>query len=114
MKRNCGWVQVIDPESEQVVARGRVLVADRPGVAFEGRLRADWEGDLDLLRVAEPAAIGTDRTYLVWFEEGHEQRLVSMGELRPQMAPSGPRALARISSADSELPSLVRELGGEE
>jgi hypothetical protein len=112
MRSNCGWGQLIDPGSEAPVARGRVFVSACAEAIVTREQRCDWQGEIDLLRAGKRPL--TDGIYTLWFEDGHEQRLVHVGDVAAQAAPSGARGLARLSSADSEAPSLMTELGGEE
>ncbi len=112
MRSNCGWAQLMDASSERPVARGRVFVSACAEVVVTREQRCDWEGEIDLVRPDRRAL--TDGLYTLWFEDGREQRRVRVDDVAMQAAPSGARASARLSSMDSEAPSLITELGGEQ
>lgn len=111
MRSNCGWARLLDPESDEMVARGRVFVLAPPeaGLMFGGH--TDWQGEIDLVR-AEGASL-EDGTYTLIFEAGLAH-IVRVQDVAIRHEPSGSHARAHLRGTDAMELAVLTELGGEE
>ena len=117
MDRDVGWVEVLPLESDQVLARGRLVITDPSdtGAAIVGSPMtpggvaepAQWEGRMESLRIDRPLNRATE--YRLRFEGNNELRHVRIDvQLNGGNAPEQ----ALVSSVDGELPAAATELGG--
>ena len=112
MRSNCGWARLMNPDSEELVARGRVFVSSPAQVVVTHDWNEDWQGEIDLLRPEGP--ILRDGTYALSFEEGSGTHLVRLRGLTMRDEPSGSYSHGRVLGTDAFTPSVITELGGEE
>lgn len=112
MRSNCGWARLMHPESEELVARGRVFVSSPARVVVTHDWNEDWQGEIDLLRPSGPTI--RNGTYMLLFEEGRGTHLVHLGDLGMRGEASGSYPHARVISTEPFTPSVLTELGGEE
>jgi len=112
MRSNCGWARLMDAESDELVARGRVFVSTLPeaGASLQ-RGDADWQGEIDLVRPEGPAL--QDGTYTLIFEEGLAH-IVQLRDVAAREEPSGVRARARLDGTDAVTLAVLTELSNGE
>jgi len=122
MDRDCGWAKIIGQDHDDSVARGRVMLTKAPtpddaspeSTASRGQLTPQpgiWQGYLDSVRTTEGSDLALG-SYRLRFEQNDEILHVRVTGWEGQGSEAVP-GRADVVSADSALPSVLLEVGGE-
>jgi len=106
----CGWTEIIDPRSHQVVARGLLFVRHTP---IPYPMSGWWDGEVVFLRGGEALGRLDRDAWLLRPRLGSEDCWIQVTSVEHSWAPSGLRATAHVSSLDDEFPAFMSELGGD-
>lgn len=111
MRSNCGWARLLDTQSDEIVARGRVFISAHPEARLTYGGDAGWRGEIDLVR---PEGLPLqDGTYTLAFEAGLAH-VVRVRGVAVREEPSGAYASASLLGTDAVELAVLTELGGEE
>ena len=128
MDRDSGWARVLDSDSDEVMARGRVMLSSAPrpaqgspeAIANRGQLtpqtggaprRGNWTGYLDSVRTSGDTDLAPG-PYRLCFEHNDEILRIRVLSWEGPGSESQP-GRAEIESTDGMLPSMLLEVGGD-
>ena len=94
MRANWGWINLVEPGTQRIRARGHLLVT---AVTTDGA----WEGDLESIRVPRGGVAPQSGCYLAWFPRSTEVHDVDVAVSEQALT---------MQCGDADLPAVFREL----